>query len=209
MLEESNKPKRKPAVTALINIGVIVFGMAAIYFGFTFALSTNTPFYVVSSGSMVPTLEIGDIIVVNGRIEFNDVNVGDIIVFDEPKSGLKVIVHRVKEIHYGSVRSFVTKGDHNLASDNWEVTSEEFLGGVIFTIPRVGYLTTALTPPMNYILIIVVISLVFILEIRNNQSRPEKSDEVINNLSDTEKSDETLDDISETEVSDDDNTISS
>lgn len=189
-MEESTKRKRKPAVTALINIGVILLGMAAIYFGFTFALSTDTPFYVVSSGSMVPTLEIGDIIVVNGGIEFNDVNVDDIIVFDEPTNGLKVIVHRVKEIHDISGRSIVTKGDHNLASDNWYVTSEEFLGSVIFTIPRVGYLTTALVPPMNYILIITVISIVFVLEIRNNQNRPEKPNEDVDDMKHTEESDE-------------------
>lgn len=201
-MEELTKPKRKPAITALINIGIIILGMAAIYFGFTFALSTDTPFYVVSSGSMIPALEIGDIIVVNGGIEFNDVNVDDIIVFDEPRNGLKVIVHRVIEIHDISGRSIVTKGDHNLASDNWDVSSEEFLGSVIFTIPRVGYLTTALVPPMNYILIIVVISIVFVLEIRNNQNRPETPDEEADDVAQTEESNE---DVAQTEESNEDN----
>ncbi len=208
MIEESTKRKRKPSVIALINIGVIVIGMAVIYFGFTFALSTDTPFYVVSSGSMIPTLEVGDIIVVNGGIDFNDVNVGDIIVFDEPRSGLKVIVHRVKEIHYSPSRSIVTKGDHNLASDDWYVTDKEFLGGVIFTIPRVGYLTTALTPPTNYVLIIIVISLVFILEVRNNQNKNEP-DGVIEIPSGTEVSNDLYNNPSETEENDDDNTVSS
>jgi len=176
-MEEESKPRRKPVVKALINIGVIILGMAVIYFGFTFALGTNTPFYVVSSGSMVPSLTIGDIIIVNGGIDFDEINAGDIIVFNEPKYGSKVIVHRVKEIHEASTRQIITKGDHNFAPDDWVVTSEDFLGGVIFTIPRVGYLTTALAPPMNYLLIMMVVITIFILEIRGARPESEESQE--------------------------------
>ena len=176
-MEEESKPRRKPVVKALINIGVIILGMVVIYFGFTFALGTNTPFYVVSSGSMVPSLTIGDIIIVNGGIDFDEINAGDIIVFNEPKYGSKVIVHRVKEIHEASTRQIITKGDHNFAPDDWVVTSEDFLGGVIFTIPRVGYLTTALAPPMNYLLIMMVVITIFILEIRGARPESEESQE--------------------------------
>jgi signal peptidase len=176
-MEEESKPRQKPVVKALINIGVIILGMVVIYFGFTFALGTNTPFYVVSSGSMVPSLTIGDIIIVNGGIDFDEINAGDIIVFNEPKYGSKVIVHRVKEIHEASTRQIITKGDHNFAPDDWVVTSEDFLGGVIFTIPRVGYLTTALAPPMNYLLIMMVVITIFILEIRGARPESEESQE--------------------------------
>jgi len=175
-MQEDSKPKRKPIINAMMNIGVIILGMVVIYFGFTFFLGTSTPFYVVSSGSMVPTLAIGDIIIVNGGIDFDELNIGDIIVFDEPKSRSKVIVHRVKEIHEASTRRIVTKGDHNFASDDWLVTSEDFLGEVIFTIPRIGYLTTILAPPMNYILIVMVVITIFVLEIRSNRPGPEESD---------------------------------
>ena len=176
-MEEESKPRQKPVIKALINIGVIILGMVVIYFGFTFALGTNTPFYVVSSGSMVPSLTIGDIIIVNGGIDFDEINAGDIIVFNEPKYGSKVIVHRVKEIHEASTRQIITKGDHNFAPDDWVVTSEDFLGGVIFTIPRVGYLTTALAPPMNYLLIMMVVITIFILEIRGARPESEESQE--------------------------------
>ena len=187
MQDDSTKPKRKPITKALINIGIIILGMAAIYFGFTFSLGTSTPFYVVSSGSMIPALTIGDIIIVNGDIDFDELNIGDIIVFDEPKSGSKVIVHRVKEIHEASTRQIVTKGDNNLASDDWLVTSEDFLGGVIFAIPRIGYLTTALAPPMNYLLIVVVVVTIFLLEIRSNRPEPEELEESYNEISEDEE----------------------
>jgi|TARA_B100001971_G_scaffold211751_1_gene240164 signal peptidase len=177
MEDKSAKPRRKPVIKALINIGIIILGMVAIYFGFTFALGTNTPFYVVSSGSMIPSLVVGDIIIVNGGTDFDEINVGDIIVFDEPNFGSKVIVHRVREIHESSTRQIITKGDNNLASDDWVVISEDFLGDVIFTIPRIGYLTTALAPPMNYLLIAMVIFTMFILEVRSNRSESEEFQE--------------------------------
>ncbi len=131
MEKESTKPKQNPIVKALINIGVIILGMTVIYFGFTFALGTTTPFYVVSSGSMVPELVIGDIIIVNGGIDFDEINVDDIIVFNEPKYGSKVIVHRVKEIHEASSRRIVTKGDNNIYRDPERIRFDQINGVVV------------------------------------------------------------------------------
>ncbi len=76
------------------------------------------------------------------------------------------------------------------ASDNWFVTSDDFLGLVIFTIPRVGYLTTALAPPMNYLLIVLVIAIIFVLEIRSSLPKPEESEESNPEVSDTNISEE-------------------
>lgn len=176
MEKESTQPQRKPAVKALFNIGIILLSMIGIWFGFTIFLGTTTPFFVVSSGSMVPSLEIGDIIVVDGSTDFEDIKVNDIIVFDEPGYSSKVIVHRVVGIHDDSIRRLVTQGDHNRAPDDWRVTSEEYIGKVIFSIPRVGVLTTALTPPMNYIVIVIVIAAVFMLEIRSQRTDGEEQE---------------------------------
>ncbi len=177
MEEDSTQPKRKPVVKALMNIGVIVLGMAIIYFGFTAALGTTSPFFVVSSGSMVPNLEVGDIIVVSGNTDFGNLIKDDIIVFDEPGYGSKVIVHRVVGIQDDSIRRIVTKGDHNFVNDDWRVTSEDYIGKVVFAIPKVGYLTTALVPPMNYIVIVIVIATIFMLELRSHQSQDEEEPE--------------------------------
>ena len=175
MEEESTRTQRKPLARAVMNIGAIMLGMAVIYFGFIAFLGTGTPFFVVSSGSMVPTLEVGDIIVVSGNTDFGNLIKDDIIVFDEPGRGSKVIVHRIHEIFDDSIRSAVTKGDHNVAPDSWRVTSEDYLGKVIFSIPKVGYLTTALVPPMNYIVIVIVIATIFMLELRSNKDDEEKT----------------------------------
>ena len=174
MEEKPIQTHRKPLLKALMNVGVIVLGMATIYFGFIVVLGSTTPFFVVSSGSMVPNLEIGDIIVVSGNTGFEDLKVGDIVVFEQPSQGSKVIVHRVYEIYDSSTRSIVTKGDNNRTPDNWRVTAEDYIGQVVWSIPKIGYLTTALVPPMNYFVIVIVIATIFVLEIRSNRTEDDE-----------------------------------
>ncbi len=170
-VKENEKKQRKPVVRALINISIVLVAMGGIWLGFTLVFGTTTPFFVVSSGSMEPVLWVGDIIVVDGHINFQDLHTGDIIVFNEPGVG-KVIVHRVFTIMDDPYRRIETKGDNNYAPDDWRVTSKDYIGRVLFIIPKVGLLTTILTPPTNYILIVLIIAAVFILELRSQ--KPEK-----------------------------------
>ena len=88
MTSRSIKNIIKDIVIVAVCVAVVWIALQ-VYFG------TPNPFYVVSSGSMYPELAMYDIIVVTGHASFEDVKVGDIIVFDQPKDHKKVIVHRV------------------------------------------------------------------------------------------------------------------
>ena len=125
----------------------------------------GSPFYVVSSGSMVPTLNVGDVIVVEPT-PFKSVKVGNIIVFKEPGFPNRVIVHRVIKIVYvDGERAFITKGDHNLYRDPWIVKKEQYIGKVVFTIPYAGSLSLVLRPPVNYVIIVILIVVIIIGEL--------------------------------------------
>ena len=63
---------------------IIVIAIAVIWIGLQVIFGTANPFYVVSSGSMIPTLEVYDVIIVEGNTPFEDVKKGDIIVFYSP-----------------------------------------------------------------------------------------------------------------------------
>ena len=78
---------------------IVAVGVAVIWIGLQVYFGAANPFYVVSSGSMYPELAMYDIIVITGNQPFEDVKVGDIIVFDRPKDHNKVIVHRLSLIH--------------------------------------------------------------------------------------------------------------
>ena len=56
---------------------IIVVIIAVIWIGLQLIFGTANPFYVVSSGSMIPALEIYDVIVVEGNTSFQDIKKSD------------------------------------------------------------------------------------------------------------------------------------
>ncbi len=128
---------------------VIVIGIQALF-------GTTNPFYVVSSGSMVPELNVYDIIIIQGNLAFAEVEVGDIIVYDRPSDHDKVIVHRIASIIDDDPKTVRTKGDANPTSYpgvDFPVTEAEYRGTVLYVIPQAGYIAQFLQPPTNYVII--------------------------------------------------------
>ena len=155
---------------ALKDITIIVIGVAAVWIGLRVAFSTDNPFYVVSSESMVPTLNVYDIIVVRNGSTFDDIRIGDIIVFHSPSDHDRVIVHRVAKIQEGSEKIITTKGDNNPASIpgiDYPITKKEYIGKVIFVIPKLGVVSKMLTPPINYIIIGIILAIIFVSKLNN------------------------------------------
>ncbi len=144
------------------DIIIVVVGVLIIWIGLQVIFGTQNPFYVVSSGSMIPELQVFDVLVVNGNEPFEEVEVGDIIVFNRPSGHDRVIVHRVASIIDENPLTIRTKGDANPASipgTDFPITSEEYIGQVAYVIPQVGYITRILTPPINYIIIAIIVGI--------------------------------------------------
>ena len=191
MISRSIKNIIKDIVIVAVCVAVVWIALQ-VYFG------TPNPFYVVSSGSMYPELAMYDIIVVTGHASFEDVKVGDIIVFDQPKDHDKVIVHRVVAVVDDDPKTLRTKGDNNQASipgTDFPVTEEEYIGTVVHLIPQVGYVTKILQPPINYIIIAIIIGIMIIKQI---SARQKKKEDIINNF-DESQSNENIDKISNDE----------
>jgi signal peptidase len=144
---------------------IVAVGVAAIWIGLQVIFGTQNPFYVVSSGSMIPVLEVYDVLVVDGKVQFKDIQVGDIIVFNRPNGHDRVIVHRVAAIMEDDPKTIRTKGDANPVSipgTDYPVTKDEYIGKVAYVIPQIGYVTRVLTPPVNYIIIAVIIGIMIV-----------------------------------------------
>jgi len=143
------------------DIIIVVIGVLIIWMGLRVVFGTENPFYVVSSGSMIPELQVFDVLVVQGNDPFESVEMGDVIVFHRPSGQDRVIVHRVAAIIDEDPLTIRTKGDANPASipgTDFPITEEEYIGKVQFVIPQVGYVTRVLTPPINYIIIAIIIA---------------------------------------------------
>jgi len=143
-------------------------GVIIIWIGLQVAFGTENPFYVVASGSMIPELQVYDVLIVQGHVSFEDIQIGDIIVFDRPSGHDRVIVHRVVSITDEDPKTLRTKGDNNVASipgTDFPITKQEYIGKVEYVIPQIGYVTQVLKPPTNYILIVLVIGVMIVKEI--------------------------------------------
>ena len=77
----------------------------------------------------------------------------------------RVIVHRVTLIMDDDPKIVRTKGDSNpgsIAGTDYPITEKEYLGKVEYVIPQVGYITQILQPPINYIIIAVIIGVMVV-----------------------------------------------
>jgi len=150
------------------DIIIVAVCVAVIWIGLTAYFGAQNPFYVVSSGSMYPELAMHDIIVISGHMLFEDVKIGDIIVFDRPKDHDRVIVHRVVAVVDDDPKTLRTKGDNNqrsMVGTDYPITEKEYIGTVVHVIPQVGFITQILQPPINYIIIAVIIGVMVIRQI--------------------------------------------
>jgi len=150
------------------DIIIVAVCVAVLWIGLTAYFGAQNPFYVVSSGSMYPELAMHDIIVISGHMLFEDVKIGDIIVFDRPKDHDRVIVHRVVAVVDDDPKTLRTKGDNNqrsIVGTDYPITEKEYIGTVVYVVPQVGFITQILQPPINYIIIAVIIGVMVIRQI--------------------------------------------
>ena len=150
------------------DIIIVAACVAVIWIGLTAYFGAQNPFYVVSSGSMYPELAMHDIIVISGHTLFEDVKIGDIIVFDRPKDHDRVIVHRVVAVVDDDPKTLRTKGDNNqrsIVGTDYPITEKEYIGTVVYVVPQVGFITQILQPPINYIIIAVIIGIMVIRQV--------------------------------------------
>jgi signal peptidase len=152
---------------------LIIILFAATYGGvevMRLALHTDSPLMVVSSGSMVPVLNVGDIIIVRGA-DPQAITVGTIIIFHSPYEYDMTIVHRVVAVvNDGGSLFFQTKGDHNEIQDGWKVPAENLIGVYVVKIPYIGLISLELRGPLGVTLIILLVALIIAVEYNESKS---------------------------------------
>ena len=186
------------------DIIIVAVCVAVLWIGLTAYFGAQNPFYVVSSGSMYPELAMHDIIVICGHMLFEDVKIGDIIVFDRPKDHDRVIVHRVVAVVDDDPKTLRTKGDNNqrsIVGTDYPITEKEYIGTVVHVVPQVGFITQILQPPINYIIIAVIIGIMVIRQIYKKdkkklieQAKAESSTSDYNEFQSNEKIDQSTKD---------------
>ena len=109
---------------------------------------------IVTSGSMYPTIPTGSLCFINTRYPYEDLTVGDIIVFKEPK---QKVIHRIIEITETEIH---TKGDANHHVDGLPTTRRNYYGKYLYSLPKIGYLIYNLQSTSGKV--IFVVTLIFL-----------------------------------------------
>ncbi|HJJ22555.1 MAG TPA: signal peptidase I [Nitrosopumilus sp.] len=168
--------KRSISKGVIKDIVIVGVGILIIWLGLQVVFGTQNPFYVVASGSMIPELQVYDVLIVQGHVTFEEIEIGDIIVFNRPSDHDRVIVHRVVSIIDEDPKTIRTQGDANPASipgTDFPITEEEYIGKVEYILPQVGYVTQLLKPPINYVIIAVVIGIMILKQVTNRKKEKE------------------------------------
>ena len=122
--------------------------------------------YVVLSGSMLPTIQIKDVVVTK-KIPEEKLQINDVITFispDERFGGISV-THRIIDKIYDEskgIYTYRTKGDNNNIADSVLVPNDNILGKVIFKIPKLGYIHDVLSSKGGLIILVLIPCLVIL-----------------------------------------------
>jgi signal peptidase len=167
-------------VKTVILAVIIIGGVMGFWLGLKAGLRTDYPLLTVASGSMVPTLNVGDLIAVQGVESYSTLYVapkpdGEIIVFKSPRMEGELIVHRAiyKELNPSDqLWYFRTEGDANFSPDTWfgsetwngMISQNRIVGRVIGKLPWIGYIPLYIRTPGGIVLIVILIVLILLAE---------------------------------------------
>ena len=115
--------------------------------------------YTIVSPSMVPTINVLDVVVTMRVNSPEDIEKGDIVTFnstDYRYSGV-LVTHRILDIEKTSNGEylFTTKGDNNNTQDSSRISFDEIYGRVLFRIPKIGYIQYYLSSILGWVAIII------------------------------------------------------
>ncbi len=165
------KWNQRSELTQTLFVIALVVGMTLGGYGlFTVSMGTSNPLVVVESESMLPTLEVGHLLVLQARAP-EQIQVGDIIVFDASYHN-KPIVHRIVEIENVTIEienvttselHYYTEGDNNDLRDPGYRVHEDIIGVVVLAVPYVGHVTLFLHEPYGFAIVVVLFLALLIL----------------------------------------------
>ncbi|MHA2406926.1 MAG: signal peptidase I [Candidatus Ranarchaeia archaeon] len=181
---ESNKSTRltRENVFILILIGSVIVGPFLARNVMNVVLRSDLPVVVVTSESMVPTIQVGDLGIIVG-FQPEEITIGSIIVFQATwrPDTYPPVIHRVTNISIdaGGVHWFTTKGDNsdtNPLPDPSPCPENRVYGVAVIIIPKLGLFALWLQSGLNYFLVVGVVGVLLVITLIYDFDKNPKED---------------------------------
>lgn len=181
-------------IKTILFLILMIGSVFAFWYGLKAVLKTEYPLLAVASGSMTPTLNVGDLIVVQGGLEapYDEINVGytdgAIIVFEGDPIGRsgELIVHRaVDKENNNGVWTFMTHGDNNPPGSQERFSENYLIGKVVGWIPLIGHIPLFVREPYGMIIILLLMLILIFAEflpILKRKTQPSENASVSKNV---------------------------
>jgi signal peptidase I len=142
-------------ITAIVGLGLLLIVSV-------FPVSDNIQVLSVLSGSMEPTIHTGSIVVIK---PFSEYKVGDIVTFGKNTKIDIPTTHRIAEERLQEGKPvYLTKGDANNAEDGKEISKDQIIGKVLFSIPYLGYAIDFVKKPVGFMIVIIIPAVVIVYD---------------------------------------------
>lgn len=148
------EPTGRRLLRLVAPVGQVVLVLAALVV-IGLPMATEYEWRTVVTGSMRPTIEPGDVVL--AAPPSGEPQVGDVVVFQDPIHGDRDVVHRI--VGFDSEGQVISQGDANSEVDPWTLSPFDVSGGVVFQVPKVGFLVEAMSSKGGILAFLVVPSL--------------------------------------------------
>ena len=158
----------KRLVNGMVNVLLALTGVCTVFFAGCL-LTKCTP-YIVLSGSMAPFIQTGSLCVVDTKVSFDEIVVGDIIAFETGNGSL--VTHRAVSFHEGLIE---TKGDANAVTDGYTTSKANFRGRTLYSVPYLGYVLSWLQTGRGKVLAVTGVVMIALLSLFLNEKEKERT----------------------------------
>jgi signal peptidase I len=145
--------------TLNIIIGIfswILIGSFTVILGMTllsnFDLLRGYRSFLVQSGSMEPSIMMGDVVITTKTRQYHQ---NDVVTFRDNDG--RTVTHRVigtDETNYSPM--LVTKGDANQTKDRHQITTDQVLGKVSLVVPKLGFVIAFSRTPVGFLILVII-----------------------------------------------------
>ena len=130
-----------------------------------------------TTGSMAPTIPAYSLCLIDTHVDYDSLQVGDIVVYDRPYDHIQV-VHRIIAVLPDGI---ITKGDANPVDDGILLTEADITGVYLCHIPGAGLAANLIRTPVGIGIILAIVVLLLL-----SDARPQKQSKDSNHTPDSQ-----------------------